>query len=602
MTPDAGPGPEELLHADVTLAVLARYPALDEVAAVVASGLEEPRIRDRALDLLLALESPRAAREIVRRFHCLSDEARASALRRNRVDLNYAANLLIGSDRAQTRSNIVELATTALTEDPQQLTHYLPWLLQLMDDPADRVRERARSLLLVSLRSEQNVGRFGQRARDRALQGLTLLLERYPRHQDPDVIRALFEIGDHGADLLGRAVGEHWPSAETIAKIASEPTPSRRTLECRLTALFRWLRSPFPATREEARRLLRERNDGPFLSGCARLLVAEGHAGSDHPTFRHLRWDLTPAEVLRQLPGSALHRIAGYLNHPAVDPAERAQRLARLLPACEAPTLKEVLARLRELPTEGIVEALEVVTSRLDADEDVQRLVTELVTLKAGGRAYALLVRQLQNRFESVRALAQRRLSGHGLEFYFESCGHLSPEERRQSLAILRRVDLHFFGQLRRALRAPEEERVVRALGVVMDLDPVSTVEDGLFDLTVNPSPRVRATLAQALARTSGDARQHYLRLLLADNDPRVVANSVEALSRVEGSRALPWLGSLRNHPHQRVRCNALLALGRLGDPTAPRDLRELTSAGARSSALRSSAAWALRELEGSSP
>lgn len=606
IAPDPEPEPGDVAAppgcaAERTLDLLANYPHPEEVAAVAAAGLEEPELQERVLDLLLALPTPRAAREVIRRYHGLPESLRRQAMSRDPSRLSHAAELLLGSDRAQTRLNVVEFAATALAHEPQQLTQYLPWLLQLMDDPVDRVRERARGTLLDGLRHEHNVGRFGQRPRDRALQGLMLLLERFERHQDLDVIRALFEIGDHGADLLGRAVGERRPAASAIARVASEETANERDLDCRLAALFRWLRSPFPAAREEARRLLRERSDAPFLSCCVRRLLAEGQVGADHPTFKHLRWDLTPPTVLSELPASTMNRIAGYLNNPSVEPADRAQRLARLLPACSPASLKEVLGRLRELPTEGILEAIEAVTLRADADEEVQRLATELVTLKAGGRAYTLLVRLLQSPFESVRALAQRRLSGHGLEFYFESQAQLSPEARKQSIAILRRVDLHFFGQLRRALRAPEEDRVVRALGAVLDLDQVSPIEDGLFDLTVNPSPRVRATLAQALARTSGDARHHYLRLLLADSDPRVTANSVEALAKIEGPRAATWLGPLRRNRNPRVRCNALLALGRLGDASARAELLELAAPATASSGLRASAGWALGQLAAAS-
>ncbi len=125
----------------------------------------------------------------------------------------------------------------------------------------------------------------------------------------------------------------------------------------------------------------------------------------------------------------------------------------------------------------------------------------------------------------------------------------------------------------------------------------VSDVKDGIFDLTVSPSARVRATLTRALAYTRREASLHYLRIFLSDPDPRVVANSVETFGVVDDPHLSPWLEGLRAHPHNRVRSNTLLVLARWGDGNAREDLRRL--ARSPSPAMRASADWAWAQLEG---
>lgn len=581
-----------------TLAVLAEYPDLEVVVPVLASALEEDPCREAVLEFLLDCPQTRAPREVLRRWHFLTRQEQTRALERDSHRLAQAAQQLLRSDRVQTRSNCASLAAQTIERHPDALQQTLPLLLQLVDDPQENVRDQARTAFLGALRDNIENSGYGAGPRDPVLNGLSILLRGFVRHGDTDVIASLFDIGEHGADLLGRALGEDWDAADAIGRAARRTKLSAFSLAQRVDALFRWLRSPFPTTRDEARAILRERTDVPFLEACARRLEREhqGKRGLEHPTYRHLRWDRLPSEVLAGFTDSTLLRIAGFLQHHGeVPPEERANRIARLLPATEGSTHLELLGILRELPTHSIVS--EIATVLEDSKEDVQLLGTELISLQAGRAGYALMIQQLQSPFESVRALAQRRISGHSLELYLDSFQELTPAARSQSLAVLRRVDLHFYGQIRRALRSHEEDTVVRTLQTVLALDDIEAVEDGLYDLTVSPSSKVRASLARALGRAQGDPDRHYLRLFLDDPDPRVIANTVEALGETQDPRVLPWLQRLVDHPHHRTRCNALLVLSRNGDANAREQLTKLSGASTPQPALRNSAAWALQQL-----
>ena len=188
--------------------------------------------------------------------------------------------------------------------------------------------------------------------------------------------------------------------------------------------------------------------------------------------------------------------------------------------------------------------------------------------------------------FASVRSAAQRKLSGQSLELLFNSFDGLSSAERRQLVPILEKIDVHFAGQLRRALHSTTEQETVRALRIVIDSQRVPDVEESLFDLTVSPSARVRATLARTFESTSREPALHYLRLYLGDPDARVIANSVETLGRIGDRRAASWLEPLRTHATHRVRVmfgracapgNNAVAGRCAPDPRAQRNCNERT-------------------------
>ncbi|MFQ5653531.1 MAG: HEAT repeat domain-containing protein [Planctomycetota bacterium] len=581
-----------------TFRILEEYPDREVLLPVMGSALRETEVAARALEILLSAPEARAAREIVRRWHCLGHEQRRAACSRAAVRLFHAAEQLLRSDRSQTRENVAEVARGLLeggvlpkTDPPRPL----PLLLVLIDDPRPTVRRSARHGFLRSLLGKPSRLK-GLSARDPILTGLGILLGRYSRHEDEDSIRALLAAGPPGADLLARAIGEGWDAAEAIEglALAVEAAPP---IEARVETVFRWLESPFPATRECARRLLRGTASADVIATIARRLESESRERREreYPVYRHIRWWTLPVERLGRRKPETLLRIAGYVSASRGTARELAERLAHLLPAARGPTLIALLGLFGDLPTATVVPALE--SALTSSDGEAQRLATELLPVAGGGLSVSLLVRQLASPFEEVRAVAQRKISGHGLDLFLDAFEALSAAQRRRILTILGKVDLHFTGELRRALRSASEEEVVVALRALRDVDDLSPLEDGLFDLTVSPSPRVRATLSRLLGRTSRDPGLHTLRLFLDDKDGRVVANAVETLAEMASPEVRPWLEEMRAHENPRIRCNALLGLCRLDDGKAAAALSRLAAAGA-ASPYTAGARWALGELE----
>ncbi|MEM7262247.1 MAG: HEAT repeat domain-containing protein [Planctomycetota bacterium] len=589
-----------------TLATLARSTERDLVIPLLGSALGEAEFVHEALDSLRRCPETRAPREIIRHYDLLPEDARATLQEGSRGRLLVACHQLLRSDQTRTRSNIATFCEDVLAQSPASWADILPVLLVLIDDPRHTVRDRARRSFIDGL-SALDAETFASAGdiRNPILNGVSVLLKRPEAQRDVELLTSIFRMGPSGQDLLGRAVGEEWDSApviEDLARTLNEP------LDVIVDALFRWLRNPYRRTRECARTILRERIDAPFLGCIVRRLDRRTgtepnndpkRKDEDYPIYRHLRWELLTVEQLATLSDATLLRIVAFIQASGASAEVRAERLAHLLTTQSLAVQREVLTLLREVPTAVIVDRIAPLLNA--EDPEIQRLATDLISSDGSPQIFQILVRQLASEHEEVRVAAQRKLSGQSLEIFFDAFESLGPKTRRQLLPILEKVDLHFVGQLRRALRSGEERDTVLALRTVLESHRASELEDSLLDLTVSPNPKVRATLSRTFAHVTEEAGLHYLRLFLSDPDPRVVANTIETISEVGDPRAVPWLRELGHHEHPRVRVNAFVALDRFGDPEAKRELNRLADQ-AVSAEMSKSARWGLAHLNSSTP
>lgn len=602
-----------MLAWEQTFAGLLEFDDPEPMVPVLASALTEPELAPPALDRLLGLPISRAPREVIRKFHYLSDAHRQHAIERGSPRLIAAAQQLVNSDHVQTRTNVAMLLSLGLANERVVWDASVPVLLALIDDPKVAVRDEARKAFLSGLERQPRIevprgSRFvtargadlhnpSAVASNPVLRGLSILLRRLDQHRDERVIHRLIERGISGFEIIGKSLAEDRESVRKgVEKTLSLPRDAADWTGP-IEALFHWLRSPFSATRDVARKTLRERQDSPFLSEVARRLEREtgGDRDREYPIYRHIRWDLLPAASFVELSLSTQQRLIHYIEASHESPEERSRRLSRLLPMATPELQRDVLSALKEQGTGGVFEELTIV---LDSDDpEIQLLATELLEPDGSRLAFTHLVKQLGSPHERVRTAAQKKLAGQSLAIFLSSFDSLAVRERRTLLPILAKVDLHFFGQLRRALRSSDEERSILAIRTVLDGGWVSEMEETLFDLTVSPNPKIRATLANAFKDTSAEASSHYLRLFLSDPDPRVVANSIETLDSMDSPRAPTWFAEFRQHSTPRVRANSLLALSRRGDRSARNELESLAQGS--SSEFQRSARWALSELQG---
>ncbi|MCA8963020.1 MAG: hypothetical protein KDC38_21000, partial [Planctomycetes bacterium] len=247
-----------------TLDTLSRSPERNLVVPILASALGEPGLSGAALALLRVAPETRAPREIIRHYDRLDAEERRSLQEGTRGRLLVACQQLLRSDHTQTRTNIARFAADVLDESPASWGEVLPVLLLLIDDPRHAVRSAARQAFIAGL-SRVDPADFRARsdARSPVTNGLAVLLRRFDQHEDPQLISVLFRLGSVGHDLLGRAIGEAWGAAPMIVERAES---TRDDLDGVVTAVIRWLRSPFRSTRDAARGIVRGRTDAEFLT------------------------------------------------------------------------------------------------------------------------------------------------------------------------------------------------------------------------------------------------------------------------------------------------------------------------------------------------
>ncbi len=580
-----------------TLELLASWPDPATVVPVVAAGLEDASTQDEALDLLLSLSEHRAPREIIRRYDQLHESQKARARSERGADLEVAAEQLLRSSRAQTRQNVGAFLEDCLCSGSPNWSKELSSLLILVDDPQIAVRRQAREAFFKGIaRVDSDSLRKILTPQHPILIGLTILLRRFEQHEDRNVITSLFQAGPHGIDALSRAISDGWRVQVKILELLNPEKRGAVPAPLALAAVLRWLTSPLPRVREEARRIARDRTDAAFLSEAARTLSQlEAQDEKSQAALRYFRWEALPLEDFAQLPETQQLLVIGLIQTFTED---RAGRLSRFLGVSSSRVRKQILQVLREHslapPREHLLPLLR------SEDPEIQRLATDQLDPEEDPSVYPDLIEQLKSETPQVRELAQKKLTGHGFDLFREVGTKLSRGEQRQFVRLVERIDTYFYAEIRRTLKSGDEAAVILALRCTEEVSRLEPLEDALFDLTVTPNPRIRATLTRPLVRVGEQAAIHYLRLFTRDLDHRVVANAIEALVDLRDPGARAVLIEFRRHGNPRVRINALLGLHQLGDSTAAVELTQLASPRTPGPFLRS-ARWGLSQIGGES-
>lgn len=578
-----------------SLRIIAEFPDRDTTVPVMGQALREERARGFAVTWLLASPETRAARELVRGWDALTPGERRLVRHSARTRLIEACKQLLRADRATTRRNVAEVLAGEVARLNANIDAVIHDLSQLVDDPDARTREIARGAFVDALlrTPEQIAGRLPQ---DPLLVTLSVLLRGWAKHHDRRVIEALIAAGGGGDAWLERAVGEQWPVTEAIVSTVAHPHDDVSAAR-RIELLTRWLDGPLAPARQKARDVLRGTEDRLLIRAAARAIPSLRGEG-ESPTWRRVRWWRLLDSDFRTLPDTTVAKIASFLSNSEGEPADRAERVARLIPITEGETQRKVLEKLRGLPIPSVFGAISQVLA--GDDPDARLIALDLLPI-GDGASLPWVIAQLASPFEVVRAAATKRLTGQGLRLWREGRLRIPEKSRAKTLSALRKVDPTFDGHLRRQLGGVDERQVIDGLLMVQDVQEPGVFDETLVDLVVHPSDRVRSGVAHALARAGATTGLHYLKLLLDDPDPRVVANAVESLSELGGNAAEPWLRRACDHEHPRVRANALLALGRRGDADARARLSDW--ANEPQPHARDSAEWAWKQLaEGSSP
>jgi len=179
---------------------------------------------------------------------------------------------------------------------------------------------------------------------------------------------------------------------------------------------------------------------------------------------------------------------------------------------------------------------------------------------------------------------------------YWNRYDNLSPSEREEGVASIRRAGMDIPVLIRSKLASSQPLDRARALRIVQDLGLEKDLAEQVFHLAHDADPVVRSTVVAMLAALPGATSQRILRAAIDDPDYRVQANAVEALDETAAEHCDRMVAPKLESPNPRVRANAIKALLRLDVRDAGEALIQMLSdpsPGARLSAL-----WVVERLE----
>ncbi len=569
---------------ELTLDVLGKSD-VNALVGVVDQALQEPdeKFRRRTAEFLAKIPDAGVTRLLLRRFHDIGTTAQG-ALVASPDTLLEAASQLSAVDDTHVRANVVE-ALAALGD-----ARAVPLMLKYVDDPAAPVRDRARALLhTVSRRQQGAPTAAGTKARTYVRTALNLVLR--GREITDEGLTTIVSLGDEGFQLLVPFLSEK--GADGADKIIDFLTRAPGIDVVRCLFYLAAVRPEHP--RRVARDILKSRPEGAFLLDVARVVAEKGVTalGPLAATLRHLHWQVLTREDLAQLEVEAQRAVLELVRGSIGSTSERVERLVPLLASPSSDIRAETLQSLAELPTKRIFA--HVVPLLADPVDVIALKATALIDVHEHFEAFGLLLKQLGHRCEHVREEAAKKLSGRTFFLLSRKWEGLGPEHKRRAARALMRIDPQFRRQLEAEVDSGDGIRVLRALGMIRQVEDLAPFAAMLANLTLFPDPFVRATGARLVGRLSGREAVRTCELLLGDQDPRVLANSIESLSAAGGPSAAPLLRVFLEHWHPRVRATAIVELWRLGFTDVAGSLREML--GHKDKRARASGRWAVEKL-----
>lgn len=492
----------------------------EAAALVLIPALDSPcgKIRDGALEALLGRHELDGQREIVRRWHTLSEDwKKIVAARPGRVT-RAVRDAILSSDTSLCANGCN--AVLALRE-----FDLLPTLLKGAEDDANphaklsaRTLLRLADLLYEELASPRDyaIRRDPQLLRQHVLGSLELSVVRFEKHRRAEIIEAFLVLAARDNTTLKRILQD--PRHSAYPAMIQLLTHGQRPGIMRLVLQF----LDDPNAPLAAVNVLAQRDDETFIR---RLLAKIGGEPSQ------------PAKV-------NLKRMESILwlrdNLPLVDGLDEnlQQAVVQLASGSSMNRLQvyRLIERLLTSGTPGGRRAASAVLAQFkgndanqlavraldDPDPEVQANV--LVQLRERGihGAMTRLIEAAASPHELVRKAAQQCLAEFSFKRFVASFDLLEPEVRASTGALVKRVDPGALDGLRQELLAPVRSRRLRGVEMAVALGVVHELEEEVIALLQDEDHFVRIQAAEALASSDSPTSREALRAALLDRSVTV--------------------------------------------------------------------------------
>jgi hypothetical protein len=507
--------------------------ANEAASAVLLEALDASQrdIRDLALPALLTRHSASAELNVLRRWPDLSSRWKDQIAQRVGWLSGAIRTVILSRDAHHFES---ACSAAAFTRDYD----LIPLLAAAATDRTNvqALAAATATLELAELLAEEvhsprdyRIRRDPQLQRSHVVASLETWIGKFTDHGRRELLEAFLLLADRENALLKRVLQA--PSDPVFPPLVEAlTTSSRPAIERLLLSYLDDPHAPFAAIGAIAKR-----SDVSFLRHLTRKI-----GGDPSPTVRaNLRridaapWihsNLSLLDALRET------EQAGAL-HLVVDSAIGRDDALNVV----AYILRHGLVGARRVAAEllaGFVgdEANRITLSLLD-DDDVEVRAAAAKQLRGRGIPGAIqkLLDLLDSPHPAEREAAQAGLVEFTYERFAARFDELTPEARKSSGPLVRRVDTLAVRRVSDELESPNRGRKKRALEMAIALDAVPQLQESIAALLSDEDQYLRIDAVRALATVDGEFTRRILRDALLDSQPLVQQAAEAALAGLTG-------------------------------------------------------------------
>ncbi len=482
-------------------------------------------IQEAAIRTLLERRSTDGYRELLRRWSALG--ARWQALLAERSErLCPTLRAMLGEADRETSASAAAAAVAMREYDA------MPTLVSVAESRAEGISATAaRALLALAdlLYDELANPRNYRERRDPHLvhQHVTTALEgaigRAERHH-PELLEAfvLLAKSDNGV-LRGALEQPRHPAHEALREILL--TSPRPGVMNKILRLFE--RSTAPSLIID---VFGQRRDVPFLRRASKLLEGDARDVAQRNLRRvtQLRWldDLHVLQALNDGEQQAMMEIAALTSTARDDVFRTVQFLLKNGTVGGRRAAALALAEFSGADANALaLEALD------DSDPIVQSHIVRQVRSRNLAGAMRRLILLIDHPHEQVRLAARESLAEFNFQRYLAAYEILTPEVRKTTGALVKKVDPDTVPQLAAELASPSRIRRMRALQIAPVMNVVEELETQIVALMGDDDHFIRAEAARALGASGSPLAQHTLRRALDDRSQLVKEAAEQALA-----------------------------------------------------------------------
>jgi hypothetical protein len=492
----------------------------EAAARVLVAALDcpVPAVQEGALSTLLQRRTLSGGRDILRRMPGMKEPWKAIIRLHPGRLTHILRDALLADD--QPMCNNACLAAVAFHE-----YDLIPTLLTALDDPhAPNGETAVRTLIeLVGLLYEELAGprnaanrRDPQLIRRHAVSRLELSVQRFAKHKRREAVECfLLLVGRENVTLKQILQNPYHAAYAAVVDVLAKSLHGGV-----IRLLLSYLDDPHvPAA---ALSVIANRIDLKFVQYLLRKIGREPSpaVAQNLKRMENIPWLRSGHPLLEQLDDAGQHAAVRLIMASGMPRALAFAALEQLLVAGKPAGRREAARALAEFSgTEANALAMKALG---DADPQVQANV--IVQLRHRGIPGILprLLEQINSPHEVVRRAARESLGEFSFKRFLASFDGLDEEIRRNTAALVRKIDPQSLPLLQEEMRSPARTRRLRAVSIARAMAAEHVLEDSLLGLLEDEDHMVRVEAATALARSATPNSREALKVACRDSSEMV--------------------------------------------------------------------------------